>query len=208
MRARHSPTLGPIVRALALHYRNKTDRAEAPVASAGSPLLCDSAVKGWGGQKCPPLHGLCWSGPCPESRIRCRCGGCVGAANSGDASTCHPEAPSFGAEGPMQSAGVTGAVDESIGPSARKERGPQDDRAKQIAASWVAKGGRRLPGRSSRPARLCLGPPTYLKNPGPWSRRLASPSLGRTKASVATCFVLAPVALPALCFLRVSVTLW
>ena len=43
--------------------------------------------------------------------------------------TCHPEAPPFGAEGPVHSAGGTGAADESIGPSARQERGPQDDRA-------------------------------------------------------------------------------
>jgi excinuclease ABC subunit C len=36
---------------------------------------------------------------------------------------CHPER----SEGPMQSAGSTGAVSDSIGPSARTERGPQDD---------------------------------------------------------------------------------
>jgi len=50
---------------------------------------------------------------------------------------CHPEAPSFGAEepalslskGPMQSAGSSSAAGESIGPSARQERGPQDDNA-------------------------------------------------------------------------------
>ena len=49
---------------------------------------------------------------------------------------CHPEAAEFHAlrrgtpnEGPMHSAGGSGAADESIGPSARKERGPQDDKA-------------------------------------------------------------------------------
>ena len=42
---------------------------------------------------------------------------------------CHPEAPSFGAEGPVHSAHSSGAADESTGPSAREERGPQDDRA-------------------------------------------------------------------------------
>jgi excinuclease ABC subunit C len=50
---------------------------------------------------------------------------------------CHPEAPPFGAEerglslskGPMYSAGSTGAANESTGPSARQERGPQDDSA-------------------------------------------------------------------------------
>jgi excinuclease ABC subunit C len=42
---------------------------------------------------------------------------------------CHPEAPPFGVEGPMHSAGGTGAADESTDPSARKERGPQDDSA-------------------------------------------------------------------------------
>jgi hypothetical protein len=34
--------------------------------------------------------------------------------------TCHPEAPSFGAEGP-------------IGPSVRQKRGPQDDKKKGTA---------------------------------------------------------------------------
>ncbi len=38
-------------------------------------------------------------------------------------STCHPER----GEGPMQSAGGLEAADDSIDPSARKERGPQDD---------------------------------------------------------------------------------
>jgi predicted helicase len=37
----------------------------------------------------------------------------------------------------MHSGGVTGAGDESIGPSARKERGPQDDRAKDTPVSPV-----------------------------------------------------------------------
>ena len=41
-------------------------------------------------------------------------------------SPCHPER----CEGPMQSAGGTGAADESTGPSAGKERQPQDDNAK------------------------------------------------------------------------------
>ena len=44
---------------------------------------------------------------------------------------CHPEQ----SEGPMQSAGVTNAADESIGPSARKKRGPQDDKEKNISAN-------------------------------------------------------------------------
>ena len=44
------------------------------------------------------------------------------------ATPCHPEAPSFGTEGSMQSAGATGAAGKSIDPSARKERGPQDDK--------------------------------------------------------------------------------
>jgi excinuclease ABC subunit C len=50
---------------------------------------------------------------------------------------CHPEAPPFGAEGPVQSAGSTYAAHESIDPfdklragsSARQSRGPQDDNA-------------------------------------------------------------------------------
>jgi excinuclease ABC subunit C len=42
---------------------------------------------------------------------------------------CHPEAPSFGAEGSMHSAGSDGTLDESIDPSARQVRGPQDDNA-------------------------------------------------------------------------------
>jgi len=46
---------------------------------------------------------------------------------------CHPEAPFFGAEGPVQPAGSAAAAGESIGPSARKKRGPQDDNAKQTA---------------------------------------------------------------------------
>ncbi|MBZ5680802.1 MAG: excinuclease ABC subunit UvrC [Acidobacteriia bacterium] len=49
------------------------------------------------------------------------------------APNCHPEAPFSGVEGPMHSAGIvasagfSNAADNSIGPSARKERGPQDD---------------------------------------------------------------------------------
>jgi excinuclease ABC subunit C len=51
-----------------------------------------------------------------------------------DSQSCHPEAPPFGAEGPMHlagsatSAGTSLDADNSIGPSARKRRGPQDDR--------------------------------------------------------------------------------
>ncbi len=47
---------------------------------------------------------------------------------------CHPEAPSFGAEGPVHlaggaaSAGTSINANKSIGPSARQKRGPQDDR--------------------------------------------------------------------------------
>ena len=44
-------------------------------------------------------------------------------------STCHPEAPFFGAEGPVHSAESAATVDECIDPSARIERGPQDDNA-------------------------------------------------------------------------------
>jgi hypothetical protein len=51
------------------------------------------------------------------------------------ATPCHPEAPSFGAEGSMQAAGATGAVGKSIDPSARKERGPQDDKRRGTCAS-------------------------------------------------------------------------
>lgn len=42
---------------------------------------------------------------------------------------CHSEASSFGAEGSMQFVGAGGAGGESIDPSARKERGPQDDKS-------------------------------------------------------------------------------
>ena len=52
----------------------------------------------------------------------------LGEAAEGDSNACHPEAPSFGAEGPMQPAGSADAVDECIGPSAREEREPQDDK--------------------------------------------------------------------------------
>jgi len=41
------------------------------------------------------------------------------------ASSCHPER----SEGPIQAAGSAGTAGESIDPSARKERGPQDDNA-------------------------------------------------------------------------------
>jgi len=46
-------------------------------------------------------------------------------AGSADSSRCHPER----SEGPMQSAGSAGAFEKSIDPSARTERGPQDDNA-------------------------------------------------------------------------------
>jgi excinuclease ABC subunit C len=52
-----------------------------------------------------------------------------------NSNSCHPEAPSFGAEGPMHFAGSTehvGSADvpgNSIGPSPRTERGSQDDKA-------------------------------------------------------------------------------
>jgi hypothetical protein len=36
-------------------------------------------------------------------------------------------------EGPLYLAGSTTAADDSIGPSARKERGPQDDNPSRIA---------------------------------------------------------------------------
>jgi excinuclease ABC subunit C len=42
-----------------------------------------------------------------------------------NSSACHPER----SEGPVHSADCTGSADNSIGPSARKERGPQDDKA-------------------------------------------------------------------------------
>jgi len=51
----------------------------------------------------------------------------LGEAVEGDSNACHPETPSFGAEGPMQAADSTDTVDESIDPSARKTRGLQDD---------------------------------------------------------------------------------
>jgi excinuclease ABC subunit C len=53
----------------------------------------------------------------------------LGEAAEGDSNACHPEAPSFGAEGPMQAADSTDTVDESIDPSARKTRGLQDDKS-------------------------------------------------------------------------------
>ena len=49
------------------------------------------------------------------------------------ASGCHPEQ----SEGPMQSAGATGAANHSIDPSARKERGPQDDKPKNSSVTSV-----------------------------------------------------------------------
>jgi hypothetical protein len=36
---------------------------------------------------------------------------------------CHPEAPFFGAEGPMQFAGVANAADKSMGPSRAQNAG-------------------------------------------------------------------------------------
>jgi excinuclease ABC subunit C len=53
----------------------------------------------------------------------------LGEAAEGDSNACHPEAPSFGAEGPMQAADSTDTVDGSIDPSARKARGLQDDKS-------------------------------------------------------------------------------
>ena len=53
----------------------------------------------------------------------------LGEPAESDSNACHPESPSLGAEGPMQSADSTDAVDESIGPSARKTRGLQDDKS-------------------------------------------------------------------------------
>ena len=60
---------------------------------------------------------------------------------------CHPEAaespakPKTPNEGPMQLASSAAVADKSIGPSARKERGPQDDKAVFRA---LAKAGQRL----------------------------------------------------------------
>jgi hypothetical protein len=54
--------------------------------------------------------------------------------------TCHPEAPSSGAEGPMQLADSTAAAGESTGPSARKKRGPQDDNT--VLRAFGVAGGR------------------------------------------------------------------
>src|SRR5258707_1359155 len=51
-----------------------------------------------------------------------------------NSATCHPEAAEASAkrrtpnEGPMHLASVTAAVGECKGPSARKQRGPQDDK--------------------------------------------------------------------------------
>ena len=53
----------------------------------------------------------------------------LGEAVEADSNACHPETPSFGAEGPMQAADSTDTVDESIDPSARKTRGLQDDKS-------------------------------------------------------------------------------
>ncbi len=51
------------------------------------------------------------------------------ASISPSITVCHPDPEHREGEGPMQSAGSTDVRDESIGPSARKERGPQDDKA-------------------------------------------------------------------------------
>jgi predicted helicase len=53
--------------------------------------------------------------------------------------TCHPAAPPFGAEGSMQPAGSIGTSDDSIDPSARKKRGPQDDNAHKSSVTSVVK---------------------------------------------------------------------
>jgi len=47
--------------------------------------------------------------------------------------SCHPEAPPFGAEGPMQLADAVDAADEFTDPPARKKSGPQDDKAMKTA---------------------------------------------------------------------------
>jgi hypothetical protein len=49
------------------------------------------------------------------------------------ATHCHPEAPSFGAEGSMHFAGSADTPDNSTDPSVRKKRGPQDDKKKGTA---------------------------------------------------------------------------
>jgi excinuclease ABC subunit C len=53
----------------------------------------------------------------------------LGEAAEDDSNACHPEAPTFGAEGPMDAANSTDTVGESIDPSARKTRGLQDDKS-------------------------------------------------------------------------------
>jgi len=50
-------------------------------------------------------------------------------------SACHPEPPSFGAEGSMHPAGSTDAANESIDPSARKKSEPLDDNQKPPVSS-------------------------------------------------------------------------
>jgi excinuclease ABC subunit C len=51
---------------------------------------------------------------------------------------CHPEAPSFGAEGPVQSAGSIVTAGESTDPSARQPRGPQDDNADFVPGEFFS----------------------------------------------------------------------
>jgi hypothetical protein len=76
----------------------------------------------WGGHSCPPLLILSLSDLTFQNLV-------IPIAPR-YATPCHPEAPSFGAEGPMQSASGVNAADASMGPSACKKRGPQDDNAK------------------------------------------------------------------------------
>src|SRR5271165_2994049 len=80
---------------------------------------------------CALSRNHCWIANPPVSNGRVS--SCVLAQASPNPIVCHPEAaeslakPRTPNEGPMQLAGTTNAADESIGPSARKKRGPQDD---------------------------------------------------------------------------------
>jgi hypothetical protein len=67
--------------------------------------------------------------------------------------TCHPEQ----SEGPLQSASATSAADKSIDPSARKERGPQDD--KGIFRAFVAAGQRLAKSTSATNSSRNIGSP-------------------------------------------------
>ena len=67
--------------------------------------------------------------------------GASGTRAGAPAPRCHPEAAEFSAErrtpyeGSVHWAGGSGAAGESIGPSARKKRGPQDDRVYAVEMS-------------------------------------------------------------------------